>query len=112
MKTLFKEHIQALVSNKLPEEKGDSKSAVQEFQKKKNRFSLMDKKLAISAFHTAYLKIFTVAKPIIYLRRHILRIPILRKKNKLQLSQFLKKKKLQFSQWSQVIGSLLCQMLT
>lgn len=95
MKTLFKEHIQALVSNKLPEEKGDSKSAVQEFQKKKNRFSLMDKKLAISAFHTAYLKIFTVAKPIIYLRRHILRIPILRKK-KLQLSQFLKKKNYNF----------------
>lgn len=40
----------------------------------------MDKKLTISAFHTVYLKIFTVAKPTIYLRRHILRIPILKKK--------------------------------
>lgn len=38
MKTPFKEHIQALVSNKLPEEKGDSKSAVAEFQKKKIGF--------------------------------------------------------------------------
>lgn len=42
----------------------------------------MDKKLTISAFHTVYLKIFTVAKPTIYLRRHILRIPILKKKKK------------------------------
>lgn len=52
----------------------------------------MDKKLTISAFHTVYLKIFTVAKPTVYLRRHILRIPIIKKKKKLQLSQFLKKK--------------------
>lgn len=53
----------------------------------------MDKKLTISAFHTAYLKIFTVAKPIIYLRRHILRIPILRKK-KITTFPIPKKKKI------------------
>lgn len=35
MKTPFKGHIQALVRDKLPEEKGDSKSVVGEFQEKK-----------------------------------------------------------------------------
>lgn len=38
MKTPFKEHSQALVRDKLPEEKGDSKSVVAEFQRKKIGF--------------------------------------------------------------------------
>lgn len=40
----------------------------------------MDKKLTISEFHTVYLKIFSVAKSTVYLRRHILRILTLKKK--------------------------------
>lgn len=40
MKTPFKEHIEALVRDKVPQEKGDSKSVVAEFQKKPISFSL------------------------------------------------------------------------
>lgn len=78
MKTPFKEHIEALVRDKVPQEKGDSKSVVAEFQKKPISFSLQ--KLTTSAFQTVvYLETLTEAKPIIYFRIHILRIPILKK---------------------------------
>lgn len=75
MKTPFKGHIQALVRDKLSEEKEVSCRRISG----KKKVFLNGEKLTISAFQTVYLEIFTIAKSIIYLRWNILRIPILKK---------------------------------